>query len=137
MSEDFVKVSDHIEECIQSLSTDSLNPSKLFTLTIQTIEYLDKEYKTFNGQQKKDLLIEAFNDLCDNAKHESLSLEMKMTIKNFVNEDLETVIESVIQLSKGDFKINEKQQAMLIRCLIQLCQCVAKKHKERSEADRP
>ena len=120
MSEDFVKVSDHIEECIQSLSTDSLNPSKLFTLTIQTIEYLDKEYKTFNGQQKKDLLIEASD-----------------YIEVYVKTNLETVIESVIQLSKGDFKINEKQQAMLIRCLIQLCQCVAKKHKERSEADRP
>ena len=131
MSNELMKVSDHIEECIQSLTSVTINPAKLFNLTIQTIEYIEKEYQTFTGEQKKDLLIEAFNDLCDEAKHESLTLEVRMVIKNFINEDLETVIESVIQLSKGDFKINEKQQAMFIRCLIQLCQCVVKKHNEK------
>uniref|UniRef100_A0A6C0BSB1 Uncharacterized protein n=1 Tax=viral metagenome TaxID=1070528 RepID=A0A6C0BSB1_9ZZZZ len=63
MSENFEKVSDHNEECIRLLSGDKLNPSKLFTLTIQTIEYLDNEYDELSGSQKKDLLIEAFNDL--------------------------------------------------------------------------
>ena len=124
MSNELMKVSNHIEECIQSLTSDTINPAKLFNLTIQTIEYIEKEYRTFTGEQKKDLLIEAFSDLCDEAKHESLTLEVRMTIKNFVNEDLETVIESVIQLSRGEFKINEKQQAMLIRCIIKLCKCV-------------
>tara|TARA_B100000674_G_C37655408_1_gene829918 strand:- start:333 stop:740 length:408 start_codon:yes stop_codon:yes gene_type:complete len=133
MSQELMKVSNHIEECIQSLSTENLNPAKLFNLTIQTIEYLDKEYKTFTGEQKKELLIEAFNDLCDEAKHESLTLEIRMTIKNFINEDLETVIESVIQLSNGNFRINEKQQALLIRCIIKLCQCMVKKHNEKVE----
>ena len=135
VTEEFTKVSDHIEDCIQTLATDTLNASKLFTLTIQTIEYLENEYQNLNGQQKKELLIEAFHDLCDSTKHESLTLEVRMTIKNFVNEDLETVIESVIQLSRGEFKINEKQQAMLIRCIIKLCKCVMKKHNEK--VDRP
>ena len=130
MNNDLIKVSDHIEECIQNLTSDNLNPAKLFNLTIQTIEYLDKEYSTFTGEQKKQLLIEAFNDLCDEAKHESLTLELRMTIKNFINEDLETVIDSVIQLSKGNFEINKKQQKMLLRCIIRLCQCVIKKHNE-------
>jgi len=132
MSEDLLKVSNHIEECIVSLSSDKLNPSHLFTLTIQTIEYLDKEYKNLNGIQKKELLIEAFNDLCDNVKHESINLETKTIIKNFVNEDLDTVIESVIQLTRGEFQINEKQQALLIKCIIKLCQCFMK-NKEKHD----
>jgi len=135
MNNDLIKVSNHIEECIQNLSSKNLNPAKLFNLTIQTIEYLDKEYSTFTGEQKKQLLIEAFNDLCDELKHESLTLELRMTLKNFINEDLETVIDSVIQLSKGNFEINQKQQKLLLRCLIQLCQCVIKKKNE--EVKRP
>ena len=131
MSQELIKVSDHIEECIQSLSAENLNPAKLFNLTIQTVDYLEKEYQTFTGEQKKELLIEAFNDLCDETKHESLTLEIRMAIKNFINEDLETVIESVIQLRNGNFKINEKQQALLIRCIIQLCQCIVKKQSEK------
>ena len=107
MSQELIKVSNHIEECIQSLSSENINPAKLFNLTILTIEYIEKEYQTFTGEQKKDLLIEAFNDLCDETKHELITLEVRRNIKNFINEDLETVIESVIQLSKGNFKINE------------------------------
>ena len=137
MSENFKKVSIHIEECISSLSADSLNPSKLFSLTIQTIEYIEKEYQELSGKEKKDLIIEAFNDLCDNTEHTSLTPELKMILKNFINEDLETVIESVIQLSKGNFKINEKQQAMLIRCMIKLCKCVVQKHNDNERDERP
>lgn len=134
MSSDFVKVSDHIEECIVNLSVDVLNPAKLFTLTIQTIEYLDNEYQDLSGFQKKDLLIEAFGDLCDNAKHKSLTTEIKKNIREFINNDLDTVIESVIQLSKGNFQINQKQQKMIIRCLLQLCQCITK---NKNEQKRP
>jgi hypothetical protein len=126
MSVEFQIVSDHIEQCIVSLSTDKLNPAKLFLLTIQTIEYLDKEYHNLNGQQKKELLIEAFNDLCDNTKHESLTKEIKETIGEFIKEDLVTVVESVIQLSRGEFQINEKQEALLVRCIIKLCKCLVK-----------
>ena len=135
MTKEFIKVSDHIEECIQTLSSDTLNASKLFTLTIQTIEYLENEYQDLNGQQKKELLVEAFHDLCDTAKHESLTLEIKMTIKNFINEDLETVIDSVIQLSKGEFKINEQQQKLFIKLALKACQCFMKK--EDTDNKRP
>jgi len=130
MSDDLIKVSNHIEKCIQSLTSDKLNPSHLFSLTIQMVEYIDKEYQNLNGIQKKELLIEAFNDLCDNVRHESITLELKMIIKNFVNEDLDTVIESVIQLSRGEFQINEKQQALLIKCIIKLCKCVTKQNED-------
>ena len=80
-------------------------------------------------EKKKQLLIEAFDDLCDEVKHKSLTLEIRMIIKNFVNQDLETVIDSVIQLSKGNFQINQKQQKLIIKCLLQLCQCMSKKKK--------
>ena len=68
--------------------------------------------------------------MCDNTKHESLTPEIKKNIREFINNDLDTVIESVIKLSKGDFKINQKQQKMIIRCLLQLCQCIMKKQNE-------
>tara|TARA_B110000902_G_C13872426_1_gene423385 strand:- start:33 stop:440 length:408 start_codon:yes stop_codon:yes gene_type:complete len=133
MTTNFENVSNHIEECIINLSVDVLNPAKLFTLSIQTIEYLDNEYQDLSGEQKRDLLIEAFTDLCDNTKHESLTPEIKKNIREFINNDLDTVIESVIQLSKGDFKINQKQQKMIIRCLLQLCQCIMKKQNETNK----
>jgi len=128
MGENLEKVSDHIEECIRLLSGDKLNPSKLFTLTIQTIEYLDNEYVELSGSQKKDLLIEAFNDLCSEIKHESLTPEIKKQIKEFITEDLEIVIESIIDISKGNFKINEKQKNMILKCLSKLCSCLIKKY---------
>ena len=92
------------------------------------ILYLENEYQNLNGQQKKELLIETFHDLCDSTKHESLTLDTKMTIKNFINEDLETVIDSVIQLSKGEFKINEQQQKLFIRLALKACQCLMKRN---------
>ena len=79
------------------------------------------------------MIIEAFNDLCDNTEHTSLTTELKMILKNFINEDLETVIESVIQLSKGNFKINQKQQKMIGKCILYLCQCIIKKHNNKVE----
>ena len=48
-----------------------------------------------------------------------------------MNQDLETVIDSVIQLSKGNFQINQKQQKLIIKCLLQLCQCISKKDEVR------
>ena len=53
MSSDFEKVSNHIEKCIINLSTDKLNPAKLFNLAIQTIEYLEDEYQNLTGIQKR------------------------------------------------------------------------------------
>ena len=134
MNEKFEKVSNHIEECIGILSGDKLNPSKLFTLTIQTIEYLDNEYEELSGTQKKDLLIEAFNDLCSEIKHESLTPEIKKQIKEFITKDLEIFIESIIGISKGDFRINVKQKNMILKCLSKLCSCLIKKY---NNSERP
>ena len=133
-STDFIKVSDHIEECILSLHADTLNPAKLFSLTIQSIEYIEKEYQTFDGEQKKNLLIESFKDLCLTQKHITLSEDIKKSLLTFIEDDLDTVIDSIIQVSNGEFEINEKQQALLIRCVIQLCKCFIKKHNQRSES---
>lgn len=134
---DFEKVSNHIENLILNLAADHLNPAKLFSLTIQSIEYLENEYSHFTGDQKKDLLIEAFRDLCSSTNHPSLSLELKMEIKNFLNDDLETVIDSVIQVSNGNFQINERQQALLIKCIIKLCKCFMKQHNKKINKRRP
>jgi transcription termination factor NusB len=131
-STDFIKVSDHIEECILSLHADTLNPAKLFSLTIQSIEYIEKEYQTFDGTQKKNLLIESFKDLCLTQKHITLSKDIKEALLTFIEKDLDTVIDSIIQVSNGEFQINEKQQALLLRCAIQLCKCFFK-HNQRSE----
>ena len=57
MDENVKKVSDHIEDLILNLATEKLNPSKLFSLTIQSIEYLETEYPTLTGPEKKLLLI--------------------------------------------------------------------------------
>tara|TARA_B100001094_G_scaffold135517_1_gene131230 strand:+ start:3419 stop:3829 length:411 start_codon:yes stop_codon:yes gene_type:complete len=128
---DFVKVSDHIENVIFSLASTELNAAKLFTLTIQTIEYLEDEYQQLNGEQKKMLLIEGFKDLCDVTKHESLTPEIKNNLKDFVHNDLETVIESVIQLSNGQFQINQRQQAFLIKMVVKVCKCFVKNHNQK------
>ena len=134
MDENVQKVSDHIEDLILNLATDKLNPSKLFSLTIQSIEYLETEYPTLTGSEKKRLLIEAFKDILSLTNHLSLSPNIKTELSNFIENDIELVIESVIQVSKGDFKINEKQINLLIKCLMKLFKCCFKK---RNNSERP
>ena len=53
---DFEKVSDHIEKCIVNFHSTILNPAKLFTLTLETIEFIENEYQNLNGLEKKLLL---------------------------------------------------------------------------------
>ena len=134
MDENVKKVSDHIEDLILNLATEKLNPSKLFSLTIQSIEYLETEYPTLTGSEKKLLLIEAFKDILSLTNHLSLSPDIKKELSNFIENDIELVIESVIQVSKGDFKINEKQIHLLIKCCMKLFQCCLKK---ANNSERP
>lgn len=134
MDENVQKVSNHIEDLILNLATEKLNPSKLFTLTIQTIEYLETEYPNFNGSQKKELLIEAFKDILSLTNHLSLSPTIKKELNDFVENDLDVVIDSIIQVSKGEFKINEKQINMILKCLMKLFECCLKK---KNNSERP
>lgn len=127
MNENVQKVSNHIEDLILNLATEKLNPSKLFTLTIQTIEYLETEYPNFTGSEKKQLLIEAFKDILSLTNHLSLSPTIKIELNDFVDNDLDVVIDSIIQVSKGEFKINKKQINMILKCLMKLFQCCLKK----------
>ena len=123
MDDNIKKVSDHIEDLILNLASDKLNPSKLFSLTIQLIEYLEDEYPTLKGNEKKTLLIEAFKDILSVTSHPSLSPDIKAEISTFVDDDLDTVIDSVIQVSRGDFRINEQQQALLMKLCLKLFRC--------------
>jgi hypothetical protein len=127
MSDNIKKVSDHIEDLILNLASDKLNPSKLFSLTIQLIEYVEDEYPSLKGDEKKALLIEAFKDILSVTSHPSLSPTIKKEIATFVDEDLDTVVDSVIQVSRGDFRINEKQQALLMKLCLKLFHCCLKK----------
>jgi len=43
MNDNIKIVSDHIEDLILNLASDKLNPAKLFSLTIELIEYLEDE----------------------------------------------------------------------------------------------
>ena len=117
MEENIQKISDHIEDLILNLATEKLNPGKLFTLTIQSIEYLEKDYPELTGSEKKTLLIEAFKDILSLTKHLSLNPDLKKDISDFVDNDLDIVIDSVIQVSKNEFQINAEQ----INCLIKYC----------------
>lgn len=134
MNENVQKVSNHIEDLILNLATEKLNPSKLFSLTIQTIEYLETEYPNFNGSEKKQLLIEAFKDILSLTNHLSLSPTIKTELSDFVDNDLDVVIDTIIQVSKGEFKINEKQINMILKCLMKLFQCCLKK---KNNSERP
>jgi hypothetical protein len=136
MIESFKKVSNHIEKCIISLNSPLLNPAKLFTITLESIEFIEHDYQTLNGREKKLLLIEAMNDICDHSINEKLTLEMKMTLKNFVNEDLSTIIDSIIQISNGEYHINEKQQVLVVRYLIKLCEFLFKKCMKQKKQTR-
>jgi len=134
MEENVQKISDHIEDLILNLATDKLNPGKLFTLTIQSIEYLETDYPELSGSEKKRLLIEAFKDILSLTKHLSLNPSFKTDISDFVENDIDIVIDSVIQVSKNEFQINAEQ----INCLIKYCKklfisCLKKKN----NSDRP
>ena len=129
MEENIQKISDHIEDLILNLATDKLNPGKLFTLTIQSIEYLETDYPELTGSEKKRLLIESFKDILSLTTHLSLNPNLKKDIGDFVENDLDIVIDSVIQVSKNEFQINEKQ----INCLLKYCKklfssCLKKKN---------
>ena len=117
MEENVQKISDHIEDLILNMATEKLNPGKLFTLTIQSIEYLEMDYPQLTGSEKKRLLIEAFKDVLSLTKHLSLNPDLKKDISEFVENDLDIVIDSVIQVSKNEFQINAEQ----INCLIKYC----------------
>lgn len=134
MDENIKKIADHIEDLILNLVTDKLNPSKLFSLTIQSIEYLETEYPTLTGSKKKLLLIEAFKDILSLTNHLSLSPDIKNELNDFVENDIELVIESVIQVSKGEFQINEKQINMILKCLMKLFKCC---YKKKNNSERP
>ena len=105
MDENVLKISNHIEDLILNLATDTLNPGKLFTLTIQSIEYIENDYPELKGSDKKLLLIEAFKDVLSLTNHVSLDPKLKGEISDFVENDLDVVIDSVIQVSKNEFRI--------------------------------
>lgn len=126
--EDFNKLSNHIEKVIiqlAQLDKEEINFNQLFSLTLECIEFIDNEYQNLNGSQKKDLLIEAMNDFCDHSN--LLNKDQQTFFKNFINRDLFTIIDSIIQVSNGEFHINEQQQMLLLRCLSKLCKFLFKK----------
>ena len=47
--------------------------------------------------------------------------------------NLETVVESIIGISKGEFSINEKQKNMILNCLLKLCSCLINKYNKKIE----
>lgn len=134
MEENIQKISDHIEDLILNLATDKLNPGKLFTLTIQSIEYLESDYPELTGSEKKRLLIEAFKDILSLTKHLSLNPDLKKDVSDFVDNDIDIVIDSVIQVSKNEFKINDKQINFIIKYCVKLFRCCLK---EKNNSERP
>lgn len=135
--DDFNKLSDHIEKIIVQLTqinNKEINFNQLFSLTLESIEFIDNEYQNFNGSQKKDLLIEAMNDFSNHSN--LLNHNQKMFIKNFINQDLSTIIDSIIQISNGEFHINEQQQMLLLRCLSKLCQFLFQKCMKQKKQTR-
>jgi len=135
--EDFNKLSNHIEKVIiqlTQLDKEEINFNQLFSLTLECIEFIDNEYKNLNGSQKKDLLIEAMNDFCDHSN--ILNEDQKTFFKKFINKDLFNIIDSIIQVSNGEFHINEQQQMLLLRCLSKLCQFLFKKCMKQKKQTR-
>lgn len=137
------KLSNHIEKVIiqlTQLNKEEINFNQLFSLTLESIEFIDNEYKNLNGSQKKDLLIEAMNDFCDHS--DILNKDQKKFLKDFINKDLFTIIDSIIQVSNGEFRINEQQQMVLLKCLSKLCKflfkkCIKQKKQTRTINNNP
>lgn len=135
--EDFNKLSNHIEKVIiqlTQLDKEEINFNQLFSLTLECIEFIDNEYKNLNGSQKKDLLIEAMNDFCDHSN--ILNEDQKTFFKKFINKDLFNIIDSIIQVSNGEFHINEKQQMLILKCLSKLCKFLFKKCMKQKKQTR-
>jgi hypothetical protein len=131
------KLSNHIEKVIiqlTQLNKEEINFNQLFSLTLESIEFIDNEYKNLNGSQKKDLLIEAMNDFCDHS--DILNKDQKTFFKNFINKDLFAIIDGIIQVSNGEFRINEQQQMVLLRCLSKLCKFLFKKCMKQKKQTR-
>lgn len=135
--DDFNKLSDHIEKVIIEISqinNQEINYNQLFSLTLGLVELTDNEYQTLNGSQKKELLIEAMNDYCNHSN--LLNYNQKMFFKNFINQDISTIIDSIIQISNGEFHINEQHQMLLLRYLSKLCQFLFKKCMKQKKQTR-
>ena len=131
------KLSDHIEKVIielTQLNKEEINFNQLFSLTLESIEFIDNEYKNLNGSQKKDLLIEGMNDFCDHS--DILNKYQETFFKNFINKDLFTIIDGIIQVSNGEFQINEQQQMILLKCLSKLCKFLFKKCMKQKKQTR-
>ena len=117
--EDLKKISDHIENIIKELNKTTLNFNQLFQLTLESIEFIENEYQNLNGIQKKELLIETLKDICEYSN--LLNFNNKVFLEKFINNDLSTIIDSIIQISNGEFHINEQQQMCLIKYISKLC----------------
>lgn len=134
MDENVLKISNHVEDLILNLATETLNPGKLFTLTIQSIEYIENDYPELRGSEKKLLLIEAFKDVLSLTTHLSLNPDIKKDISDFVENDLDVVIDSVIKVSKNEFRINEKQINFIMKYCMKLMKCCFNKN---NNTERP
>ena len=131
---DFKKISDHIENIIKELNKTTLNFNQLFQLTLESIEFIENEYQNLNGIQKKDLLIETLKDICEYSN--LLNFNNKVFLKKFIDNDLSTIIDSIIQISNGEFHINEQQQMFLIKYLTKLCKFLFKKCMKQKKQTR-
>ena len=132
--DDLKKISDHIEISIKELNKDTLNFNKLFQLTLESIEFIENEYQNLNGIQKKELLIETLKDICEYSN--LLNFNNKVFLKKFIDDDLSTIIDSIIQISNGEFHINEQQQMFLIKYLTKLCKFLFKKCMKQKKQTR-
>lgn len=132
--DDSKKISDHIENIIKELNKNTLNFNQLFQLTLESIEFIENEYQNLNGTQKKELLIETLKDICEYSN--LLNFNNKVFLKKFIDNDLSTIIDSIIQISNGEFHINEQQQIFLIKYLTKLCKFLFKKCMKQKKQTR-
>jgi len=132
--DDSKKISDHIENIIKELNKNTLNFNQLFQLTLESIEFIENEYQNLNGIQKKELLIETLKDICEYSN--LLELGNQVFLRKFIDGDLSTIIDSIIQISNGEFHINEQQQMLLIKYLTKLCKFLFKKCMKQKKQTR-